>query len=134
MTLKIKVKGVNEYQLSGVQKIKLDKEYLYTTIFDTRKYRRCDIESIEVSEKKKVSKSNVSKRDQKVAADILTAFMFTKTMDDVINVWDDLFEKYDLYSDPFTNTPVTAEEYAKNRLEYDRQTMIERYGHCDGLG
>ena len=25
------------------------------------------------------------------------------------------------------------EEYCKNRLEYDKQTMIEKYGHCDGL-
>ena len=28
MTLKIKVKGVNEYQLGGVRKIELDEEYL----------------------------------------------------------------------------------------------------------
>lgn len=75
----------------------------------------------------------LSKRDQRVAADILTAFMFTKTMDDVINVWNDLFEKYDLCSDPFTHAPVTPEEYAKNKMEHDRQVMIERYGHCDGL-
>lgn len=74
-----------------------------------------------------------SKRDQRVAADILTEFMFTKTMDDVINVWNDLFEKYGLCSDPFTHTPVTPEEYAKNKSEYDRQVMMERYGHCDGL-
>lgn len=76
----------------------------------------------------------LSKRDQRIAADILTAFMFTKTMDDVINVWNDLFEKYDLCFDPFTHAPVTPEEYAKNKSEYDRQVMMERYGHCDGLG
>lgn len=50
MTLKIKVKGIDEYQLGSVKKIELDEEYLYTTIFDTRKYRRCDIERIEVVE------------------------------------------------------------------------------------
>lgn len=50
MILKIKVKGINEYQLGGVKKIKLDEEYLYTTISDTRKYCRCDIERIEVVE------------------------------------------------------------------------------------
>lgn len=50
MTLAIKVKGVNEYRLGGVKKIELDEDYLYTTIFDTRKYRRCDIERIEVTE------------------------------------------------------------------------------------
>lgn len=74
-----------------------------------------------------------NKRDQRVAADILTEFMFTKTMDDVINVWNNLFEKYGLCSDPFTHTPVTPEEYAKNKVEHDRQVMMERYGHCDGL-
>lgn len=74
-----------------------------------------------------------SKRDQRVAADILTEFMFTKTMDDVINVWNDLFEKYGLCSDPFTHIPVIPEEYAKNKAEHDRQIMMERYGHCDGL-
>lgn len=31
------------------------------------------------------------------------------------------------------DSPITPEEYAKNKLEYDRQTMIERYGHCDRL-
>ena len=50
MILKIKVKSGNEYRLGGVQKIELDEEYLYTNIFDTRKYRRCDIERIEVTE------------------------------------------------------------------------------------
>ncbi|MFR3309373.1 MAG: hypothetical protein ACLTTQ_01885 [Christensenellales bacterium] len=74
-----------------------------------------------------------NKRDQRVAADILTEFMFTKTMDDIINVWNDLFKKYGLCSDPFAHTPVTPEEYAKNKAEHDRQVMIERYGHCDGL-
>lgn len=48
MTLKIKIKGVNEYFLNGVKKIVLDEEYLYTTISDTRKFRRCDIEKIEL--------------------------------------------------------------------------------------
>lgn len=75
----------------------------------------------------------ISKRDQRIAADILTEFMFTKTMDDVINVWNDLFVKYGLYSDPFIHTPLTPEEYAKNKAEHDRQVMFERYGHCDGL-
>ena len=53
MTLKIKIKGINEYSLNGVQKIVLDEEYLYTTISDTRKFRRCDIERIELIGDKK---------------------------------------------------------------------------------
>ena len=80
-----------------------------------------------------MSKVSISKRDQKVAAEILTVFMFLTSLNEVSLVWDDLFEKYGLYFDPFTHTPVTPEEYAKSKLEYDRQRMIELYGHCDGL-
>lgn len=70
---------------------------------------------------------------QKTAADILTQFMFTKDMDDVVKTWDEVYKQYGLCDDPFTHTPCTPEEYAKNSLEYDRQVMMERYGHCDGL-
>ena len=75
----------------------------------------------------------ISKKEQQVAAHILTRLMFTKNMDDVWKVWDDVYKQYELCDDPFTHTPCTPEEYCKNRLEYDRQIMIDRYGHCDGL-
>ena len=75
----------------------------------------------------------ITKAMQKVASDILTQFMFTKDMDDVNKVWDEVYEQYGLCDEPFTHTPCTPEEYAKNRLEYDKQVMMERYGHCDGL-
>lgn len=75
----------------------------------------------------------ITNKMQQVAADILTQFMFTKDMDDVMKVWDLVFEEYDLCSDPFTGVPCTPEEWAESKLEYERQTMIERYGHCDGL-
>lgn len=78
-------------------------------------------------------KLKISKRDQRVAAEILTQFMFARNMEEVWKAWDNIYEQYDLCDDPFTHTPCTPEEYAKNRLEYDRQTMIEKYGHCDGL-
>lgn len=71
--------------------------------------------------------------EQSVAAEILMDFMFTKSMDDVVKVWNEVFKRFDLRNDPFTGCPCTPEEYSDNRLEYDRQTMIERYGHCDGL-
>ena len=75
----------------------------------------------------------VTKTMQKVAADILMEFMFTKDMDEVIEVWQRVFERYGLYSDPFTGVPCTPEEYCESQLEYEKQTMIEQYGHCDGL-
>lgn len=75
----------------------------------------------------------ITKTTQKVAIDILTQFMFTKDMDEVIKVWDNICKQYDLCQDPFTGCPCTLEEYCKNQIEYEKQTMIEKYGHCDGL-
>lgn len=80
-----------------------------------------------------MKKAKITERDQQVAADILTQFMFTRDMKDVTKVWDDVYKQYGLCDDPFTYTPVSPKEYYKNRLEYDRQVMIDRYGHCDGL-
>lgn len=75
----------------------------------------------------------LTKTMQKVAAEILTEFMFTKDMDEVIKVWSEIYEQYGLCKDPFTDTPCTPEEYSKNKLEYERQIMMEKYGHYDGL-
>ena len=74
-----------------------------------------------------------AKEAQKAAADILTRLLFAQDMDDVVGVWDCIYEEYNLCDDPFTGCPCTPDEYCKNKLEYDRQTMMERYGHCDGL-
>ena len=75
----------------------------------------------------------ITKAAQKAAADILMRFAFVKSEDEFWEAYNMVFEKYDLCDDPFTHTPCTPDEYCKNRLEYDRQTMIEKYGHCDGL-
>ena len=70
---------------------------------------------------------------QKVAADILTQFMFTRNMDEVIEVFNRIMEQYNLFEDPFTGVPCTPEEWAESKLEYEKAVMIEKYGHCDGL-
>ena len=70
---------------------------------------------------------------QRIVADILTQFMFVRTMEDVHRVWKDVYEQYDLCDDPFTGCPCSNEDYADNNPEYQRQAMIERFGHCDGL-
>jgi len=75
----------------------------------------------------------ITKTMQKVAADILMEFMFARDMDEVIETYQRVFERYGLCSDPFTSCPCTPDEWCDSQLEYERQTMIERYGHCDGL-
>lgn len=75
----------------------------------------------------------ITKTAQKVAVDILMEFMFTRDMSEVVTAFNRVLEKYDLCEDPFTRCPCTPDEYYKNSLEYERQIMMERYGHCDGL-
>lgn len=75
----------------------------------------------------------ITKQMQKVAADILMEFMFTRDMNEVIEAYQRVFERYGLRSDPFTGCPCTPDEWCDSQLEYERQAMIERYGHCDGL-
>lgn len=75
----------------------------------------------------------ITKTMQKVAVDILTEFMFTHDMDDVVEAYKRVFERYGLCDDPFTHLPCTPDEYCDNQLEYERQAMFELYGHCDGL-
>lgn len=75
----------------------------------------------------------ITKTMQKVAADILMEFMFTRDMNEVIEAYKRAFERYGLCEDPFTGCPCTPDEYWDSKLEYERQAMIERYGHCDGL-
>lgn len=70
---------------------------------------------------------------QKVACDILTQFLFTRNMDEVVAAYNKVMEEYELCEDPFTHTPCTFEEYCKMQIEYEKQAMIERYGHCDGM-
>ena len=75
----------------------------------------------------------ITKSMQKVAADILIELTFARDMDEVWKVYDRAFERYGLHKDPFTHLPCTSDEWCESKLEYDRQTMIERYGHCDGI-
>lgn len=82
---------------------------------------------------RKPKEFKVTETMQKVAVDILEQLIFCKTIEEVDKVIKSVFEKYKLNSDPFTGLPCTNNEYADNLLEYSRQAMIERYGHCDGL-
>ena len=75
---------------------------------------------------------------QKVAVDILEdieIYMMTHNNipKEIDQLYDRVFNEYNLCRDPFTGMVCTSDDYCKSCLEYDRQTMIERYGHCDGL-
>ena len=75
---------------------------------------------------------------QKVAVDILIdleAYMMSvkDIPEEIWQIFEKHKKKYELCADPFTGMICTWKEMCKNSLEYERQLMIERYGHCDGL-
>lgn len=75
---------------------------------------------------------------QKVAVDILQELeiymmMRKEVPEEIMQIYKRMYEKYELCDDPFTGMCCTWEEFCKNSLERDRQIMIDRYGHCDGL-
>ena len=71
---------------------------------------------------------------QEVAADIciqlIAATWHGDSFDSGIFVRD-IMEQYNLQEDPFTKLPCSCKEYAKNREEYDRQLMEEKYGYYE---
>lgn len=79
-----------------------------------------------------MKKPRLSNIVQHHVAEILTAIMMCKTMDDIYKLYDSLYYAYELCEDPFTHCPCSPKEYEKNKLEYERQTSIARYGYYDG--
>lgn len=87
---------------------------------------------------KKLKKKIITDTMQKVAVDFMEEleiyFMTHKEVDnDLIDIYKKMYNKYELCDDPFTNMVCTTKEFFKNSHERDKQLMIERYGHCDGL-
>lgn len=77
---------------------------------------------------------------QKVAVNILSDFEILTmkhngpyTFEEIWTIVQKHVDGYGLCEDPFTRMICTSKEYAENRLEYDKQIMMDRYGHCDGL-
>lgn len=77
---------------------------------------------------------------QQVAVNILSDFEVLTmthngpyTFEEIWEIVKKHVDSYGLCEDPFTKMICTSKEYADNRLEYEKELMIERYGHCDGL-
>ena len=77
---------------------------------------------------------------QQVAVNILSDFEVLTmthngpyTFEEIWTIVQKHVDGYGLCEDPFTRMICTSKEAIENQLEYDRQTMYEKYGHCDGL-
>ncbi len=87
-----------------------------------------------------MKKKKITSTMQKVAVDILEDFEILTmkhngpyAFEEIWKIVQKHVDNYGLCKDPFTMMICTSGEYAKNSLEYARQTMEELYGHCDGL-
>lgn len=80
-----------------------------------------------------MKKCQVSRRVQRVVADILVQLLACEDLDDVVEVVKKTYDDYMLMDDPFTGLPCSCFDYSQLSLEYDKQMMIDKYGHCDGL-
>jgi hypothetical protein len=66
-----------------------------------------------------------TKKEQRVAIDILGELLMCKDMDDVVKVYHAMLDKYELCEDKFTTYPCTLEEYLESAEEYQRQHSYE---------
>ena len=69
----------------------------------------------------------LSDRMQRVAADILTEFMFCRNMDDVYNTWERVYKRYELNDDPFTGCPLGRKDYLSSKFEFEKQSQSCEY-------
>lgn len=76
-------------------------------------------------------KPHISNKMQEVAVDMLLRITFVKDLDELSVVYDEIFEKYELKTDPFTHLPCTNKEYAESSYSYDKQKALEIYGYND---
>ena len=87
-----------------------------------------------------MKQEKITHTKQKVAVNILSDFEIlmmshngSYTFEEVNEIVERNAKLYALCEDPFTRMLCTSEEYAENSLEYDRQSAIMKYGHCDWL-
>ena len=87
-----------------------------------------------------MKKKKITPIMQKVAVDILNDFEILTmthngpyTFEEIWEIVQKHVDGYGLFKDPFTRIICTSDEWAKNSLKYDRQTMYEKYWHWDGL-
>lgn len=72
-----------------------------------------------------------TKKEQKVAIDILGELLMCRDMDDVVKVYKSMLDKYNLYEDPFTTWPCVEEDFWESMEEYQKQHSYEYYDKYD---
>lgn len=88
--------------------------------------------------------NKLTEKEQRVAVDFLEQLIIItgykndneKAEDKLFKIIDlikNMYVKYEIKNDPFTNFPCTNNEYYKNIKEYEGQIADLKYGHRDML-
>lgn len=80
-----------------------------------------------------MKKSAVTRGMQRAVSDVLNRILSCTDIDDIAVVVQQACEDYMLEHDPFTGLLCSRYDYVQSCLKYDKQTMIDKFGHCDGL-
>lgn len=77
---------------------------------------------------------------QEVAVSIaedLAILLMTKDkyipIEKISELYKSVMERFKLDKDPYTTMPCTTKEYVKNSIQIQRDIMMEKYGHHDGI-
>lgn len=76
-----------------------------------------------------MKKQHISNKMQEVAVDILMRLVFVKDINELTEVFEYVYDKYELLDDPFTQLPCARKEYAELSYSYDKQKALEIYGY-----
>ena len=68
---------------------------------------------------------------QKAVAEMITALGFAVSLEEIHEICNEMYKKYNLHDDPFTHLPCSDKEYSEMCEEYSRQSMIDRFGYYE---
>ena len=78
-------------------------------------------------------KLKITDKDQRIVADVLNAFIFCDNMEEIIYNIELTAKIFCLGKDVYTGCYCSLKEECENRVQYQKDLMIDKYGHCDGL-
>ena len=78
-------------------------------------------------------KPKITDKDQRIVADILNTFIFCDNMEEVVENMEETARFFCLGKDVYTGCYCSPKEAYENSVQYQKDLMIEKYGHCDGL-
>ena len=80
-----------------------------------------------------MTKPKITNKDQEIVAEILNSFMFCKDINELTEQIKATAKIFNLDEDVYTGCYCSLKEAYENSVQYQKDLMIEKYGHCDGL-